>query len=1059
MRKKLTSTALAVALAVGMCPSAALAAEGTLTAGSAELLSVQDDAAEYTHSFTLSEGQVVVDGGDAITGKYASSDGTYEVTKKMKVAILKGGTYYFSGTYSNANGHAVSVETTEDVTLVFGDLTVSSSGGAALQCKKGSNVTLQVNGTATLVDAENPANENSEDADVADAFEGAAVKVKSGASLTITGSGTLNIDGSACKNGIKGASEAQVIIGESSADTFILNVAAANNGIASDGSVVVNGGTVNVEADNDGVKASPDADDTTSEGTIAVNGGILNITAGDKGFNANTGDPTTATVDGVETTVANTTAESTIDITGGIVTVNSAGDAIHASGDITVSAGTFNLTSTEGDGIHSKTNVVVSGGTFNILTKGGYLTNHDTVDSLTDGDGTSYKGIKASADDEDADAVENTVLITGGSFRLNTLDDAVHSDDYATITGGTLRIWTGDDGVHADTSLTLGSEDSTSTTSPAIFVNSSYEGLEGGSVFIYSGKYRISASDDGINAADGSGTDTFNPGGQPGQGGNFGPGGMRAFSEGETGLDAQVADLDTQATAAANYKLEIHGGDVFVNTGSDGIDSNGTLTLAGGTVVVWGAAAGSDGGPLDCDGAFTVDGATVFAAGSGAMDAHTTTGSSQQCVVSTGGTTMGGGMPGRMQGGFSSGNGTTYSAGQIISVADGDTTVTTPALKNANYVFYSSPTLSSSATLSAMASAEQCTIAFDANGHGAAPASQTVYAGSYVFEPTPPTADGYVFGGWFTDAACTQPFAFGDVVTASQTLYAKWTEATEVASATGSANDEADAKSAETAGALSNGDAAGPASNSGSSSSSNSSTNGGANSDTSPGTASSTASQTGSASNASTALTNEEAAAMFSDVTMSHWVANEGWLAFVVENKLMTGYSGTSLFGPDDAITRGQVITALYRHANPDSTATTTDSASQKNTAGFTDLKDGMYYTEAVNWAKEKGVLTGDASTGYTTVRAEDPVTRQELGCIMYRYATLCGADASGNTAASYAAAPDASSVATWASEAMGWCYAHKVMTGDASTGNLNPGDGATRAHMAKMVAVVVQSL
>ena len=198
---------------------------------------------------------------------------------------------------------------------------------------------------------------------------------------------------------------------------------------------------------------------------------------------------------------------------------------------------------------------------------------------------------------------------------------------------------------------------------------------------------------------------------------------------------------------------------------------------------------------------------------------------------------------------------------------------------------------------------------------------------------------------------------------------------------------------------------------------------------------------------------------MFSDVTMSHWVANEGWLAYVVENKLMTGYANSSLFGPDDPIQRGQVITALYRYANPDSTATTTDAASQRNTAGFTDLKDGMYYTEAINWAKQVGIMTGDAGTGYTTVRAEDGITRQELACVLYRFAKLYGADMSGNTAASYTAAPDAGSVASWASEGMGWCYAHKVMTGDAATGYLNPGNGATRAHMAKMMSVVLEAL
>ena len=515
MKEKVVSTALAVVLAVGMCPSMALAAEGAestaLVAATADLSTQSEYAAELTFS---DEGITAVSGGSG-----------YKISGTA-LTINAAGTYRITG--SCADGSIKVKKGTTGVTLVLDDLTLSCSTTAPLAINKNTgDVTVEVKGAVSLTDAESLDNEYNADGTENDDFEGAAIKFK-GTTLTLTGDGTLSVDGN-CKNGIKGNAGSSVVIGASASDTLVLNVTAANNGIASDGSVVVNGGVVNVEADNDAIKASPDADDTTSEGTITVNGGTLNITAGDKGFNANTGDAFTDTDTG--TYYENTTAKSTIDFTGGSITVNSAGDAIHASGDITATAGSFDLTSAEGDGIHSKTTVAISGGAFSILTHDGYLTNHNTVDSLTDGDGASYKGIKASADDEDADAVTNAVTITGGSFRLNTLDDAVHSDDIATITGGTLRIWTGDDGVHADTSLTMGSEDSTSTTSPAVFVNYSYEGLEGGSVYLYSGKYRVYASDDGINAADGSGSgDAFNPGGQPTQpggnsGGNFGPGG------------------------------------------------------------------------------------------------------------------------------------------------------------------------------------------------------------------------------------------------------------------------------------------------------------------------------------------------------------------------------------------------------------------------------------------------------------------------------------------------------------------------------------------------------
>jgi len=75
------------------------------------------------------------------------------------------------------------------------------------------------------------------------------------------------------------------------------------------------------------------------------------------------------------------------------------------------------------------------------------------------------------------------------------------------------------------------------------------------------------------------------------------------------------------------------------------------------------------------------------------------------------------------------------------------------------------------------------TVQFDANGHGTAPASQTVTSGSKLTKPSDPAAEGYFFGGWFTDAACTDSNEWHfdtDTVTEGRTLYAKWTADTTV---------------------------------------------------------------------------------------------------------------------------------------------------------------------------------------------------------------------------------------------------------------------------------------
>ena len=67
-------------------------------------------------------------------------------------------------------------------------------------------------------------------------------------------------------------------------------------------------------------------------------------------------------------------------------------------------------------------------------------------------------------------------------------------------------------------------------------------------------------------------------------------------------------------------------------------------------------------------------------------------------------------------------------------------------------------------------------VTFNMNGHGTAPAVQIVAKGGTATEPTEPTAEGYTFGGWYTEAACTNAFNFSTALNANTILYAKWTE-------------------------------------------------------------------------------------------------------------------------------------------------------------------------------------------------------------------------------------------------------------------------------------------
>ena len=80
-------------------------------------------------------------------------------------------------------------------------------------------------------------------------------------------------------------------------------------------------------------------------------------------------------------------------------------------------------------------------------------------------------------------------------------------------------------------------------------------------------------------------------------------------------------------------------------------------------------------------------------------------------------------------------------------------------------------------TLVPAAPAATYTVTFDANGHGTAPAAQTVEDGKPAAKPADPTESGWTFGGWYKEAACTNAFDFTTPITADITLYAKWTKA------------------------------------------------------------------------------------------------------------------------------------------------------------------------------------------------------------------------------------------------------------------------------------------
>lgn len=195
---------------------------------------------------------------------------------------------------------------------------------------------------------------------------------------------------------------------------------------------------------------------------------------------------------------------------------------------------------------------------------------------------------------------------------------------------------------------------------------------------------------------------------------------------------------------------------------------------------------------------------------------------------------------------------------------------------------------------------------------------------------------------------------------------------------------------------------------------------------------------------------------LYKDTPANEWYVTEGWLDYVTSSGLMTGYTtgaDAGNFGPQDQISRAQVLVILYRYANPSSDATTNPSSYGK-TSHFYDVPTGEYFTAAVEWAYQNGITTGYIGTGL--FGPNDPVTRQDLATMLHRFAKGCGV---GGNLGDISSFPDANEVNAYAWNAMRWANGRGIITGDKTQtpARLKPQANTTRAEAAKMFTVLVR--
>ncbi len=174
----------------------------------------------------------------------------------------------------------------------------------------------------------------------------------------------------------------------------------------------------------------------------------------------------------------------------------------------------------------------------------------------------------------------------------------------------------------------------------------------------------------------------------------------------------------------------------------------------------------------------------------------------------------------------------------------------------------------------------------------------------------------------------------------------------------------------------------------------------------------------------------------FVDVTAEDWFAEA--VNYVVSRDFFNGKS-QMLFGPNDPMTRAQLVTVLWRFAG-------SPNHENVHTSPFTDCKLNSWYTAAVNWAYENEIVNG---VGEGLFAPDANVSRQQIVTILYRYAMQDEVQKDATTELTDFV--DGEKVSPWAEDAMKWAVAVGLIQGDAK-GQINPQGNATRAHVATMI-------
>ncbi|MDY2939194.1 MAG: carbohydrate-binding domain-containing protein [Fusicatenibacter sp.] len=456
-----------------------------------------------------------------------SSDGA--VVSGSTVTITKEGTYILSGTLDDGM-IVVETDKKEKVQIVLDGVTIHSETSAPIYVKQSDKVFLTL-----APDSENTLSNGGTFEAIDD--NGIDAVIFSKDDLTINGSGSLFL------------------------------TSPAGHGIVSKDSLTVTGGTFEIDCASTGLSGKDD---------ISIADGSFVIRSGKDGIHAENADDETLGL---------------IYIENGTFVIESEGDGISAASGLWIEEGSYQITS-GGGSENAQVQTSESWGSFK---GGGRNGTKNKMEEAPEGTpGEAPEGITTGTErtsEEESSSIKGMkaggiLSIAGGTFQMDTADDAIHSNASVTVSGGSFEIAAGDDAFHADETMTI--------SGGMITVKQSYEAIEGLHVVISGGDITVMASDDGINAA--GGTDMS---------GMAGPRGNDKFGGGMSG-------------GSSDGSIQITGGTIFVTAYGDGIDANGSLEISGGNVTVSGPVQG-DTATLDYDTSGVITGGTFIGTSASGM--------------------------------------------------------------------------------------------------------------------------------------------------------------------------------------------------------------------------------------------------------------------------------------------------------------------------------------------------------------------------------------------------------------------------------------------------------